>query len=175
MPQSATPNPLDQLKAIHAPTDVSAWPLAWGWWVLIIAALLLVVGGILLWKRYRTFTLAKRQALQLVEQTDPDSPDAVSTLNQILKRVSRHYDGHINTASLYGEKWTDYLVSQLPEKQQATARQSFTEMNALLYQKTPATAEQAAKQKAAVAYWIRYASIYRFSLRGAVRESATHV
>lgn len=175
MPQSATPNPLDQLKAIHAPTDVNAWPLAWGWWVLIFAAVLIIIGGILLWKRYRAFTLAKRQALQLVEQTSPDSPAAVATLNQILKRVSRHYDENVNTASLYGDKWTDYLVEQLPEKQQAAARQSFNDMNAQLYQKTPATPEQAAKQKAAATLWIRYARIYRFSLRCPVREPATHV
>ena len=175
MPQSAATNPLAQLKAIHAPADVSAWPLAWGWWVVIFLTVLLIAGGVLLWRRYRSFTLAKRQAMQLVAKIDTTSMDALTTLNQILKRVSRHYDSSVNTASLYGEEWTAYLVSQLPEKQQPAVRESLSEMNALLYQKSGATPEQKAKYKGAVAHWIRHADIYRFSLRRSVREPVSHV
>ena len=175
MPQTAAPNPLDQLKGIHTPTDVSAWPLAWGWWGIIIAVILLIVSSILLWKRYRQFALAKRQALVLVEQIDPEAPDAIATLNQILKRVSRHYDSASNVASMYGDQWTIYLMKRLPEKHQAAAQQPFTDMNTLLYQKSAANSQQTSKIKVAVSHWIRHANIYSFSLRRSVREPATHV
>ena len=33
---------LAQLNDIQTPEPIGAWPLAWGWWVLIIASLILL-------------------------------------------------------------------------------------------------------------------------------------
>ena len=42
-PAAINANPLDQLRDIHLPEPISWWPLAPGWWLLIIIALALMV------------------------------------------------------------------------------------------------------------------------------------
>jgi len=64
----STANPLDQLRDIHLPEPVSWWPLAPGWWILIIGGCLLSAWLIqFLYRRYRA-NRYRRQALQQLKQ-----------------------------------------------------------------------------------------------------------
>lgn len=66
-------DPLAQLRDIHLPADISWWPLAPGWWVLIIALGLLIGWAITkLVQRYRA-RLYRRQALAALEQLETAS------------------------------------------------------------------------------------------------------
>ena len=83
-------NPLDQLRDIHLPEPVSWWPLAPGWWILIIG------GGVLsawlihyLYRRYRA-NRYRRQALQQLKQLQltGNPQQQLRELFELLKRTA---------------------------------------------------------------------------------------
>ena len=68
-------DPLAQLRDIHLPAAVSAWPLAPGWWMLILLAIASL--SYLAWhvlQRHRV-KLYRRQALEKVQQLELTQPD----------------------------------------------------------------------------------------------------
>ena len=57
MQMPATANPLDQLKDIHTPDAIGLWPPAIGWYlVLIFLIAVLVLAGVMLWRRCLLYT-----------------------------------------------------------------------------------------------------------------------
>uniref|UniRef100_UPI0035618F10 DUF4381 domain-containing protein n=1 Tax=Pseudoalteromonas sp. TaxID=53249 RepID=UPI0035618F10 len=81
-------NPLDGLHDIIAPSQVSIWPLAPAWWVIIaLLCVLVAASAYWLYKRYQ-FNKAKRYAIQLSQQHE-----SAQQLHIILKRlVIAYYD-----------------------------------------------------------------------------------
>jgi len=86
---AAAPNPLDQLRDIHLPEPISWWPLAPGWWILIIASCLLLAWLInLLYRRYIA-KLYRRQALKKLQQlTLADDSSQLRELFELLKQTA---------------------------------------------------------------------------------------
>lgn len=85
----ATANPLDLLRDIHLPEPVSWWPLAPGWWILIIAGCLLSGWLIRLWYRRYTAKLYRRQALvRLYQLESAESPQQLRDLFELLKQTA---------------------------------------------------------------------------------------
>ena len=175
MTPPAGQNPLDQLKAIHTPADVSAWPLAWGWWALIAVVLIILISAVIMWRKQRRFTGAKREALTLLASTDTQVSTAPANINAILKRVSRHYDEKAMASSRSGEQWQHYLTTTLPEKERASFTAGFSPANSNMYRPQGVTPDQAEAMKSAALLWVRKARIYTFSLRSSVKESARNV
>ncbi|MDC0601851.1 DUF4381 domain-containing protein [Aliiglaciecola sp.] len=126
-------NPLDQLKDIHLPQTVSPWPLAWGWWVLIVIALGLLILGVLWIRRYVTIRKVKKAALLELSQYDTSEPSIQAKVNGLLKRVCMHYYPDISIASMHGSDWTEFLTTQLPVNHQSTFKQDFEKLQAGLY------------------------------------------
>tara|TARA_B110000003_G_scaffold144431_1_gene145497 strand:- start:1948 stop:2457 length:510 start_codon:yes stop_codon:yes gene_type:complete len=88
-------DPLAQLRDIQLPEPISWWPLALGWWVLIVLAVgVLGWVGLLLIRRYRA-NLYRRQAIHKLAQikTQPDF-----TSNQKLVLVFETLKQTINSA-----------------------------------------------------------------------------
>ena len=56
-------NPLEQLKDIHVPPQVSAWPPAYGWWLVALVCILAVAVITFVLMKRRRFNSAKREAL----------------------------------------------------------------------------------------------------------------
>jgi len=56
-------NPLDQLRDIHLPEAVSWWPLAPGWWLLMVLTCLLLVGLLICLYRRHQSNRYRRQAI----------------------------------------------------------------------------------------------------------------
>jgi hypothetical protein len=67
---AAAPNPLDQLRDIHLPEPVSSWPMAPGWWLLIIVGCLLTGWLIVVLYRRHSATLYRRQALAQLKRLE---------------------------------------------------------------------------------------------------------
>jgi hypothetical protein len=95
---------LQQLRDIHLPPPISGWPLAPGWYVLIVSVLLVIVGIIFWFYKQRIKARAKRHALRLLTHTTTHA--AISAL---LKRVALAYYPRARVANLHGEAWIKFL------------------------------------------------------------------
>ena len=102
-------NPLEQLKDIHLPPDVSIWPLAWSWWVLIFLTITLIS-----WLIYRFKKNAvKRMALKQLSAINEDNPYfAAQQINRLLKTLAIQCYGQ-SCAPLSGEKWLIFLDEKM--------------------------------------------------------------
>lgn len=83
---------LSQLKDIHAPEPISAWPLAIGWWLVIIFSIVCIASlSYLLLRKYLKSTW-KRQAIKSFKQLSSDYQQAPTTdnllaINRLLKQA----------------------------------------------------------------------------------------
>lgn len=106
---------LAQLHDIKMPEPVDWWPLAPGWYLLI----LLCIGAICILSYYLikhySFGRAKREALNLLAQyqkdfnADNDTFVAVIKISKLLKRVALAYFPRRDVAGLYGIAWIMFL------------------------------------------------------------------
>jgi hypothetical protein len=147
---------LANLADISLGKSPDIWPLAWGWWVLIVLAIAVIVGLTWFTRQYIRKHKYKRDALKAISMIDDNTNQGLRKLHVILRRVVIHYmpSEHIN--SLQGQAWQNFL--------QTTARgskkieqQSFThlkELEASLYTKEPSIT--ASDAKAAVYLWIKH-------------------
>lgn len=102
-------NPLDQLKDIHLPDPVSAWPPGPGWWLIMFLFIVLVVGLGLYWHKTQWRRQAKRQLQRF--QAEPTQHFYYET-NRFLKQIAVMRFGH-QCASLSGESWLKFLDDKL--------------------------------------------------------------
>ncbi|KTC76984.1 DUF4381 domain-containing protein [Legionella brunensis] len=106
---------LNQLHDIQLPEPIGWWPLAPGWYVLLVA--LLVVGGSLFYIAYRRYKhgRAKREALHLLinlqkeYERDHDSQLSSMKISELLRRVALVYFPRQQVASLQGQEWIEFL------------------------------------------------------------------
>ena len=101
---------LAQLNDIQTPEPIGAWPLAWGWWALIIVIVVLLFISVQLFRKRIQLLKAKKQALKLLKQAD-DLPalQKVSAVSQILKRAALAYLPRTEVAQLNGDTWAKWL------------------------------------------------------------------
>lgn len=76
-------DPLADLADIHLPNSISAWPLAPGWWVLIILACAAIVALFKLWSKWHASRLYRRQALAQLNSIEA-SNNKVSSNSQLV-------------------------------------------------------------------------------------------
>ncbi|MCP4394048.1 MAG: DUF4381 domain-containing protein [Alphaproteobacteria bacterium] len=107
-------NALKELKDIHMPiTDVSIWPLAPGWWIVITVLSLAAYFSIRYYikvtesmKRRAEDELAKIKAK--FEQNN-DFKELAINISALLKRVAIVKFGYNEVASLHGREWLEFL------------------------------------------------------------------
>lgn len=125
---------LAQLKDIHPPSEVAAWPLAWGWWVLIILAAVCIISMAVWWRRQRQFNAARRQAQQAVREISVSHNDWPSQINQVLKRTAMAYFPAETMSGLYGQRWTQFMIGQLRSGPKSAVASRLGELQDMLYQ-----------------------------------------
>ncbi len=106
-----------QLHDIHVPEQVSNFPIAPGWWILLA---LLVIGTVWFYKKRKQriqLNASKKQALAVLENNPTLSAKECISL---LKWAAMQYINRQQLAKLYGESFQDFLMKQLPEKHQAS-------------------------------------------------------
>lgn len=110
-------NPLAHLKALHLPEPVSSWPLAPGWWILL---LLLILGAFWLIKtvvayiRKNAYRRVAHQQLQLIYRqylVEKSDRQLLHSLNKLLKSTAINQYSDQYCSPLYGSDWAVFLGS----------------------------------------------------------------
>lgn len=148
---------LAQLRDIHLPPPVSAWPPAPGWWLLAALGLALVIAltALLLRRRrrnrYRRTALRELRALRAQAAGEIAPQSIVAALNRLLKRTALAAYPQASVAALSGADWLLFLDAGLKQP-----RFSETDLRALANVYRPSPQLPAAQPLfAAAEYWIR--------------------
>ncbi len=123
------------LRDIHLPPEPSWWPPAPGWWML--AVLVLLLAGTLLWYWRRRRRLGRRIAVAMAEidmlagqhAIDGDNGALAAGLHQLLRRAARRRDPA--SVHLRGAAWRQ-LLEQVPTDAQTVA--GLLQLEEALYQ-----------------------------------------
>lgn len=123
MPGSLTEQ-LQNLEDIITPQSVSLWPLAIGWWVVIVVSVITIIALVIFYRRHQKKWAYRREALTLLKNyaaqsaLDPDNKqtESAAAINYLecLKRtaISAYPNEHID--ALYGESWLNFLNQKTP-------------------------------------------------------------
>ncbi len=110
---SPGPDLLAGLRDIHLPGPVSFWPPAPGWWLLLAALVLVLVGAWLHARRrgrsLRRAALAELDGLETAYAAEPDAPALARGLSALVRRVALAGFGAGRVASLRGAAWSRFL------------------------------------------------------------------
>jgi hypothetical protein len=102
---------LKQLAPAHAPPPLGWWPLAPGWWGLLVL-LIVVVAALAAWLRWpqRRLRLAALRELKQLEHNADDAALAHG-LQHLLRRYAVARYGHAPVAQLSGESWIAFIAA----------------------------------------------------------------
>lgn len=148
-------DPLAQLKDIHLPEQVHQYPIAPGWWVLLLLTLVIVVIGVRAFVKFRNERKVKKQVLAVVK--DAKTPQETLTL---LKVALMHYFPRSVTAQLHGDALKAFLENCLPESKQSQFGQQIQNYLSECYQATSGLDQPAFNQamfNQATLYWLQHA------------------
>lgn len=148
-------DPLAQLQDIHVPEHISLWPLAWGWWAVIVIFVVSIALISYFTLRYIRLRKVRKLALQELRSMDITRPDYLNQVNALLKRTCIHYYGNEIVASLHGDSWRRFLLKMLEEKQQSVFESNFTQIQNSMYRK--AQQPKTLDAETVVAHWLNHA------------------
>jgi len=107
------------INDIILPPDVGVWPLAPGWWLLLILCIGLAIAGVWFTRRWLKQRRRKTLAQALVAQAQKtyashgDLCAYCSDINQTLKRYARAAGAGNAPLALTGQPWADWLNAQV--------------------------------------------------------------
>ncbi|ARP39872.1 DUF4381 domain-containing protein [Vibrio syngnathi] len=104
--------PLD-LSPVIAPDAPTWWPLAWGWWALIITATALIALVFFMVKRRQINQQAKQEALARLHNNQSSNALSPSTAQDIVRQAALSYFPREKVAGLAGDDWLKFLDAQL--------------------------------------------------------------
>lgn len=109
-------DPLNQLKDIHLPNPIGWWPLAPGWYVVLILLCVFIALLTALFYKKHCNARPKKQALLLLQQyirqyeKDHNAQLASARVSELLKRVALVYFPRQQVASIHGDAWIEFLT-----------------------------------------------------------------
>lgn len=113
---------LDQLHDIVVPDPVSWWPLAPGWYVLILVAIVLMTITIArFWYRW------KANAYRRIAIAELDHAESVRDVSEVLRRTALANVSRRELASLTGKAWPDWLALHCPTAMPAIVHSALAE------------------------------------------------
>lgn len=104
------------LADIHLPDEITFWPLAPGWWLLLVLSLLLIITCIILARRFKQHRVQKQLALIELKHIDLQAYTASQKINEVLKRAALAYLPREEVAALTGAQWKAFLLSHMGKK-----------------------------------------------------------
>lgn len=112
--------PIQFLRDIRGLDSISWWPPALGWWLAAIVGLLVIAGGVWLW-RTAPYTFegwrwdARQRLKRLRRQLDTQQPKKIAgELSELLRRIAIARCGRHPCAGLTGEAWLTWLTDNDP-------------------------------------------------------------
>ena len=114
--------PTLDLRDIHLPDDPSIWPLAFGWWLLIIVAIIIgyfAIRKIIKLKKRNQLIKLMQDELMLINdgfKKHNSKHQLAVEISELLKRFVRHVLHDNEASSLTGSLWIDYLNEQSNSK-----------------------------------------------------------
>ena len=107
---------LSGLKDLHLLPEPSLWPLATGWWLVLVCllALLLCSGLIYIFWHQRPVVYACRKVKQIARRAEDDL-SYLKQISSLLKRVAIATDGREKVASLSDAKWQAFLETRVDD------------------------------------------------------------
>lgn len=153
-------DPLAQLNDIHPPTDVSYWPLDWGWWLVIALATIILFALVVVVVKKHRHQRARRMARNELATITAQTENWPARLNAVLKRTALAYCPKDAVASLYAEKWQQFLEETLPPSSAKTTMPGLKRLSDLRYQALPPDGKDFAEVHRACNQWLKRA---RFS------------
>lgn len=103
---------LPELRDIHLPDGVSAWPPAYGWWVILATVIAIFLIIKIVQKIIRKSR--KKYALNLLAQCPLNDIFAAREMSVILRRIC--VLKYKSAAALFGQKWLDFLNAHAKHK-----------------------------------------------------------
>jgi cbb3-type cytochrome oxidase subunit 3 len=106
------------LKDIHIPEAISWWPPAIGWWLLALLVILLVAGGIWLYKRLTRKTAiktAKNLLLAIKQNTEINNQQKLIELSMLVRRTAISNLPRADVAGLTGQDWLLFLDNSVKD------------------------------------------------------------
>jgi hypothetical protein len=125
MPNGAAPNtPTLELKDIHLPDQINNLPTAMGWWITVIAAIVLLVFLMHKIKKYKALRKHQKLALKQIEEKIQAATLTMQEAIALTKWSAMQYFPRDDIAALHQDAFKHFLITQLPVKHQ----QQFTEL-----------------------------------------------
>ena len=100
---------LAQLAPLREPASIGWWPMAPGWWLILVLAIIgLGLVGRWFWRRYRRahyrrIALSQLRLLRANEAT-------ITDINQLLKAAALRAFPPEQVAALHGQRWQAFLL-----------------------------------------------------------------
>lgn len=109
-----TSNPLAELKDIHSPHDVSSWPLAIGWYVLIAIGIIVAVIYLMRYIHKKNKQAHFNQLNELLSAIEANyslisDTEIIAECSVLLKRIAREKFPNENPQMLLGNEWLTFL------------------------------------------------------------------
>jgi hypothetical protein len=142
------------LADIHLHTEPSFWPLAWGWWVVIIVSLIIISFVGYKFHRRNHHVAAKQEAIAILKTYRFD--DGVTAINTLLKQAALSYFPRSVIAPLTGMQWLTFLDQQLPLKYRGFVDQQSSWQQGL-FSSTPLTEPQFNDCQQQALLWLQHA------------------
>ena len=105
----------ENLRDIHLPGEVSAWPPAPGWWILAFVITILIIFVIRkVWQWHQQKHLLRISLSNLTQLTDEyernnDPKELIKAYSSLLRRIALARFSRQNVAGLTGESWLKFL------------------------------------------------------------------
>lgn len=147
---------LGNLADVSLGQTPSIWPLAWGWWFVIIFVILALVGISWFVAAYIRKHKFQRKALKAINRITNNEPQALASLHAVLRSAVMHYFGSQQINSLQGESWQQFLQDKAKYTKKINGKSiaQLAELESSLYTKDPTISVDDAKQ--VVKLWVQH-------------------
>ena len=112
-------DPLAELYDIEGIDAISVWPLAIGWWLVLVAIVLLIAGALIIYWRKQVFARSwHNSALQALSKIEGDiaNREIVFALSPLIRRIAIHRYSRKVCAGLAGKDWLRWLKKHDPQQ-----------------------------------------------------------